>query len=163
MAPTASDSGPESSPVAGVGGDEAPPQVRLFVYGLLLQGEREHGLLEDAPLLGEVWTAAEHTLVDLDFYPVLLVGGHVSVVGELYAVSRHQRFKLDVHHQCPALFRRIKIKLTDGTEAETYAMDEDKVRGKRRLKNGSWRGRFEPRKSSVPPGPMTEYARKRFT
>ena len=143
--------------------EPALPEVRLFVYGLLLQGEREHALLEGAPLLGEAQTAPEHTLVDLDFYPVLLVGGNVAVVGELYGVSRHLRFKLDVHYQSPVLFRRITVKLADGTEAETYAMDEDKVRGKRRLKNGSWRGRFEPRKSSVPPGPMTEYARKRFT
>ena len=139
------------------------PEVRLFVYGLLLQGEREHALLEDASLLGEVLTAPEHTLVDLDVYPVLLLGGHVAVQGELYGVSRHLRFKLDVHHQCPVLFRRITVKLADGSEAETYVMDDDKVRGKRRLKNGSWRGRFEPRKSTVPPGPMTEYARKRFT
>ena len=141
----------------------APPEVLLFVYGLLLQSEREHGLLEGAPLLGEVWTAPEHTLVDLDFYPVLLVGGRVAVQGELYGISRQLRFKLDVHHQCPALFRRVSVKLADGTEAETYAMDEDKVRGKRRLRGGSWRGRFEPRKSSVPPGPMTEYVRKRFS
>lgn len=136
--------------------------VRLFVYGLLLQGEREHGLLEGAQLLGEARTAPEHTLVDLSFYPALLVGGQVEVQGELYSVSRELRFKLDVHHQCPVLFRRIRVKLADGTEAETYAMDEDKVRGKRRLRGGSWKGRFEPRKSSVPPGPMTEYARKRF-
>jgi gamma-glutamylcyclotransferase (GGCT)/AIG2-like uncharacterized protein YtfP len=87
----------------------------------------------------------------------------VSIVGELYQVSRQLRFKLDVHHQCPVLFRRLTVKLDDGTEAETYGMDDDKVRGKRRLKNGSWRGRFEPRRSSVPPGPMTEYARKRFS
>lgn len=141
----------------------AAPEVRLFVYGLLLQGEREHALLEGAPLLAEAHTAPEHTLVDLDFYPVLLVGGHVAVQGELYGVSRQLRFKLDVHHQCPALFRRVSVTLADGTQAETYVMDEDKVRGKRRLKGGSWRGRFEPRKSSVPPGPMTEYARKRFS
>ena len=144
-----------------MGAQEA--DVRLFVYGLLLQGEREHALLEDARLLGEARTVAEHTLVDLDFYPVLLVGGRVSVVGELYEVSRQLRFKLDVHHQCPALFRRITVKLADGSEAETYAMDEDKVRGKRRLKNGSWRGRFEPRRSTLPPGPMTQFARKRFS
>jgi gamma-glutamylcyclotransferase (GGCT)/AIG2-like uncharacterized protein YtfP len=144
--------------------EPATPEVRLFVYGLLLQGEREHALLEGAPLLlGEARTAAEHTLVDLDFYPVLLLGGQVSVVGELYGVTRQLRFKLDVHHQCPALFRRVSVKLSDGSEAETYVMDEDKVRGKRRLRAGSWRGRFEPRRSSVPPGPMTEYARKRFS
>lgn len=143
--------------------EPAAPEVRLFVYGLLLQGEREHALLEGAPLLGEARTAPEHVLVDLDFYPVLVVGGHVSVLGEVYGVSRHLRFKLDVHHQCPALFRRVTVKLSDGTEAETYVMDEEKVRGKRRLRAGSWRGRFEPRRSSVPPGPMTEYARKRFS
>lgn len=139
------------------------PELRLFVYGLLLQGEREHGLLEGAPFLGEARTAARHTLVDLDFYPVLLVSGNVSIVGELYQISRQLRFKLDVHHQCPVLFRRATVQLEDGTEAETYVMDDEKVRGKRRLKNGSWRGRFEPRRSSVPPGPMTEYARKRFS
>jgi gamma-glutamylcyclotransferase (GGCT)/AIG2-like uncharacterized protein YtfP len=120
-------------------------------------------LLEGAALLGEASTVPAHTLVDLDFYPALLVGGQVAVVGELYGVSRHLRFKLDVHHQCPALFRRVSVRLADGTEAETYVMDEDKVRGKRRLRAGSWRGRFEPRKSSVPPGPMTEYTRKRFS
>jgi gamma-glutamylcyclotransferase (GGCT)/AIG2-like uncharacterized protein YtfP len=143
--------------------EPAEPEVRLFVYGLLLQGEREHPLLEGALLLGQVQTVPEHTLVDLSFYPVLLVGGQVAVAGELYGVSRQLRFKLDVHHQCPVLFRRVTVKLSDGTEAETYVMDEEKVRGKRRLRGGSWRGRFEPRRSSVPPGPMTEYVRKRFS
>ena len=143
--------------------EPAAPEVRLFVYGLLLQGEREHALLEGAPLLAEARTVPGHTLVDLDFYPVLLVGGQVSVLGELYGISRELRFKLDVHHQCPALFRRVRVKLSDGSEAETYVMDDEKVRGKRRLRGGSWRGRFEPRRSSVPPGPMTEYARKRFS
>ena len=142
---------------------EPEATVPLFVYGLLLQGEREHPLLEGARLLGDARTAPEYTLVDLSFYPVLLVGGHVEVQGELYAVSRELRFKLDVHHQCPALFRRVSVRLADGSQAETYVMDDDKVRGKRRLRGGSWRGRFEPRKSSVPPGPMTEYARKRFS
>lgn len=142
--------------------EPAEPKVLLFVYGLLLQGEREHALLGEARLVGEALTKPQHTLVDLDFYPVLLERGQVSVLGELYEVTRQRRFELDVHHQCPALFRRITVELSDGTRAETYAMDEEKVRGKRRLKGGSWRGRFEPRKSNVPPGPMTEYARKRF-
>lgn len=142
--------------------DAPVTELRLFVYGLLLQGEREHPLLEGAQFLGAVQTAPEHTLVDLDFYPVLLATGQVAVHGELYGISRELRFKLDVHHQCPALFRRISVKLADGSVAETYAMDDDKVRGKRRLRGGSWRGRFEPRKSSVPPGPMTQYAKKRF-
>jgi gamma-glutamylcyclotransferase (GGCT)/AIG2-like uncharacterized protein YtfP len=133
------------------------------VYGLMLQGEREHSLLEQAEFLGEARTTPQYTLVDLDVYPALLVGGSAAVVGELYLVSRALRFKLDVHHQCPALFRRIIAELEGGGRAETYVMEAEQVRGKRRLKNGSWRGRFEPRKSTVPPGPMTEYARKRFS
>ena len=119
--------------------EPAEPIVRLFVYGLLLQGEREHGLLEGAPLLAEALTAPEHTLVDLDFYPALLVGGRAAIQGELYAVSRHLRFKLDVHHQCPALFRRVSVRLADGSQAETYVMDEEKVRGKRRLRGAAAR------------------------
>jgi len=142
--------------------ETALPEVRLFVYGLLLRGEREHALLEGATLLGEVRTLPQYTLVDLDFYPALLAFGTVSVLGEVYAVSRHLRYLADVHHECPALFERVTVGLADGTQAETYVMDEGKVRGKRRLKEGSWRGRFLPRPSGAPIGPMAEYARKRF-
>ena len=58
--------------------EPASPEVCLFVYGLLLQGEREHGLLDGAALLGTAVTMPEHTLVDLDFYPALLLGGQVA-------------------------------------------------------------------------------------
>lgn len=135
--------------------------IRLFVYGLLLEGEREHELLASARLLGKVRTAPAYTLVDLDVYPALLVGGNVSVAGELYEIDKKTRFEIDVKKQVPALFQRVKVTLEDGTEAETYAMRDEQVRGKRRLKNGSWRERFAPRPISAP-GPIAEYARKRW-
>jgi gamma-glutamylaminecyclotransferase len=119
-------------------------RIRLFVYGLLLEGEREHELLKGSVLIGPARTKPEYTLVDLGVYPALLTGGAVSVLGELYVVSRAVRFELDVRRQCPVLFQRVRVKLDDDTEAETYAMSEEQVRGKRRLKLGDWRGRLSP-------------------
>jgi gamma-glutamylcyclotransferase (GGCT)/AIG2-like uncharacterized protein YtfP len=122
----------------------AAERIRLFVYGLLLSGEREHELLQGSALVGAARTKPEYTLVDLGVYPALLAGGTVSVLGELYLVSRAVRFELDVKHQCGVLFQRIRVTLEDGSEAETYAMREEQVRGKRRLKLGDWRGRLSP-------------------
>lgn len=135
--------------------------VRLFVYGLLLDGEREHELLGNGRLVAKLRTAPAYTLVDLDVYPALLVGGNVAVLGELYEVDKKTRFGLDVKRQCPVLFHRIAVRLEDGSAAEAYAMHDEQVRGKRRLKHGSWRDRFLPRARTAP-GPMSEYARKRW-
>jgi gamma-glutamylaminecyclotransferase len=140
---------------------ETSERILLFVYGLLLEGEREHELLGKAKLVAKVRTQPGYTLVDLDFYPALLVGGQVAVLGELYEVDKRTRFELDVHKQCPALFQRLKVTLEDGSEAETYVMQDEQVRGKRRIKHGSWRDRFQPRPRSAP-GPMGEYAKKRW-
>jgi gamma-glutamylcyclotransferase (GGCT)/AIG2-like uncharacterized protein YtfP len=83
--------------------------------------------------------------VDLGLYPALLLEGETSVTGELYLVTRAQRFQLDVKKECPALFQRSVVKLADGSQAEAYVMREEQVRGKRRLKQGDWRGRFAPK------------------
>jgi gamma-glutamylcyclotransferase (GGCT)/AIG2-like uncharacterized protein YtfP len=134
----------------------------LFVYGLLLAGEREHHLIAGAEFVGAAVTAPEYTLVDLDFYPALLASGSVSVVGELYLVDRKQRFTVDVKKEVPILFQRITVRLADGSHAETYAMKDDQVRGKRRLGNGNWRGRFQPRSRSDSAGALVRAARARF-
>lgn len=136
--------------------------VHLFVYGLLLAGEREHDLLSDSAFLGQRRTQPAFTLVDLTVYPALLNSGHTAVVGELYLVSKAVRYTLDVRHECPVLFERIEITLEDGTVAETYVMREDQVRGKRRLGQGSWRDRFAPRPRSGPENPFALLARQRF-
>ncbi len=135
--------------------------VTLFVYDLLLAGEREHELLNGAAFLGVARTRAECTLVDLGFFPALLLGGDVSVVGELYRIDKKTRFELDVKRQCPVLFQRVNVTLEDGSVAETYVMREEQVRGKRRLKQGSWRDRFLPRPRTMPTSPLIEALKKR--
>lgn len=136
--------------------------IRLFVYGTLLAGERDHALLDGAELVGPARTRAAYTLVDLGVYPALLEGGTVSIVGELYLVDKKQRFGIDVKKECPVLFQRISVDLDDGTRAETYAMREEQVRGKRRLADGDWQKRFAPRPRPHRGGPLVQAARARF-
>lgn len=129
--------------------------IRLFVYGSLLQGERDHALLDGAELVGAVRTAPVYTLVDLGPYPALVENGRVSVAGELYLIDKKQRFSIDVKMECPVLFQRIEVRLADETVAETYAMRDEQVRGKRRLAHGDWRRRFAPRtRPESVPGPF---------
>jgi hypothetical protein len=51
---------------------------------------------------------------------------------------------IDVQVQHPVLFKRTTIRLQDGVEAETYLLDVDQVRGRRRIRSGDWRARFQP-------------------
>jgi len=148
-----------SRPMAESGAAE---RLRLFVYGTLLAGEREHSLLDGAEFLGRIRTAPAYTLVDLGPFPALVGSGNVSVDGELYLIDRQRRFTIDVKKQWPSLFQRIFVTLADGSQAEAYAMSDEQVRGKRRLKLGSWRERFAPRPRPDAGGPMAEWARTRF-
>jgi gamma-glutamylcyclotransferase (GGCT)/AIG2-like uncharacterized protein YtfP len=137
-------------------------RVLLFVYGLELEGERDHDLLGGSELVGVLRTLPRYTLVDLGVYPSLIEGGTCSVVGELYRADKQVRFALDVKKECPVLFRRGNVELEGGVSAEAYFMREEQVRGKRRLKQGSWKERFAPRPRADVGGPIVSYARKRF-
>ncbi|MGC4093160.1 MAG: gamma-glutamylcyclotransferase family protein [Polyangiaceae bacterium] len=118
--------------------------VRLFDYGSLMAGERDHALLAGSKALGPARTKPDFHLVDLGVYAALVAGGNVSVVGELYLVERKACFAIDVAKQCGLMFERLSITLDDGTAADAYVMPEERTRGKRRLKGGSWRDRFAP-------------------
>jgi gamma-glutamylcyclotransferase (GGCT)/AIG2-like uncharacterized protein YtfP len=139
----------------------AAQTVRLFVYGKSLASEPEHGLLQGARCLGAVKTQPRYTLVDLGVYPALLETGATSVVGELYLVTREVRFTLDVKHECPALFQRTLVELSDGAQVEAYVMREEQVRGRRRIKNGDWCGRFALNKPEIQRSAFVEALRRR--
>ncbi len=123
---------------------EPSDSIRLFDYGSLMAGERDHALMAAATALGPARTKAAYHLVDLGFYPALISDGNVSVVGELYLIDRKSCFHVDVKKECPVLFVRSRVELADGTQADAYFMREDQVRGRRRLKGGDWRARFAP-------------------
>lgn len=125
-----------------VSGSVSDELVELFDYGSLLRGERDHDLLAGAEFLGEARTKPLYTLVDLGPYPAIFVGGSVSVLGELYRIDKKVRFAIDVRKECPVMFQRIKLELEGGKLVEGYVMREDQLRGRRRIKGGSFRDRF---------------------
>ena len=135
---------------------------RLFIYGTLLPGERDHALLTGAELLGPALTEPLFQLVELNVYAVLIPDGKVAVHGELYAVDLETRRRIDVARQVPVLFQRTGLRLADGNDVETYVMHPDQVRGKRRLSHGDWRKRFSPAIGRNAVGPVVKWARSRF-
>lgn len=140
----------------------ASKACRMFFYGTMLPGERDHAFLANAESLGPAVTEALYQLVELNVYAALVPDGRVAVHGEVYAVDLETRRKIDVSRQVPILFQRAKIRLADGSEAETYLMTADQVRGKRRLAHGDWRKRFAPTAERSAPGQLVSWARNRF-
>jgi gamma-glutamylcyclotransferase (GGCT)/AIG2-like uncharacterized protein YtfP len=134
----------------------------MFFYGTLLPGERDHALLANAESLGPALTEPVYQLVELNVYAALVPDGKVAVHGELYAVDLDTRRRIDVSRQVPILFQRAKIRLADGSDAETYLMTAEQVRGKRRLAHGDYRKRFAPTVERSAPGRLVSWTRNRF-
>ena len=86
-------------------------RYRLFVYGTMLPGEREHQHLEGAEACGRVVTEPLYGLYEVGAYAALVAGGTTAVVGELYSITAAHRFRLDVHREHPRLFVRDTIQL----------------------------------------------------
>jgi gamma-glutamylaminecyclotransferase len=136
----------------------------LFVYGTLLSSEPSHNLLGDSRALGPTTTAPSFDLFDLGVYPALVAGGTTAIAGELYELTARVLATIDVHEGVPLLFKRKRIALADGREAEAYLLEADQVRGRRRIRSGDWRARFQPPPSSAPSArdtPFVSWVRKR--
>lgn len=121
----------------------------LFVYGSLLPGEIHAAHLTRGTHLGAAATTPGYRLVELEQYPALIESGDMSIQGELYELTRDDLRRVDELKENGRLFFRQLITLSDGREAHAFLMDEDKLRGRRRLRGNDWRARFAPASSSV--------------
>ena len=134
----------------------------LFVYGTLLSGETSHALLDGAVALGPARTVAAFDLFELGPYPGLVAGGTTAIAGEVYELTVTHLAAIDVHEEVPRLFKRVMIELEDGRRADTYVLERDQVRGRRRIRSGDWRARFQvERGPGARDAPLVKWARKR--
>jgi gamma-glutamylcyclotransferase (GGCT)/AIG2-like uncharacterized protein YtfP len=139
-------------------------EVLLFVYGTLLRGEESHALLEGSRLVREVKTAPKYSLVDLGTYPGMVKGGDVAISGELFVLEIPTLAKVDVHEGHPVLFKRQEVELDDGSHAHAYLLDLDQVRGRRRIRGGSWKDRGKkvmPEGTSARDTPFVRWSKSR--
>jgi gamma-glutamylaminecyclotransferase len=97
--------------------------LHIFVYGTLMRGERNHGVLAGATYVHSTCTAAGRTMVDLGPYPALLPAdderdaGRAPVHGEVWVVSEAHAARLDAFEG--RAYRREEIELARG-RAVTY-------------------------------------------
>jgi gamma-glutamylcyclotransferase (GGCT)/AIG2-like uncharacterized protein YtfP len=114
--------------------------TRVFVYGSLLAGESNHGLLAGAQLVGPAALPAGYALYDLGDFPGLIVAaGGAPIVGEVYEVDAATLAALDELEDHPAYYVRSPIRLADGGHAETYLLTAAQVAGAPLVASGDWR------------------------
>jgi len=137
--------------------------ARLFVYGSQLPGERDAEQLAGAVQVGAVRTAQGYSLVEVGPLAGLIEEGSGIVVGELYTIGQGLMRTLDRQAPHPGLFHRKAVRLEDGSVAEAFFLFADQVRGKRRIRGGDWRGRFQVRRPGElhEAGPLVSWARGR--
>ena len=124
--------------------------IELFVYGTLMAGQVNHGVLEGAEFLRVAHTAPRHALHDLGEYPAMADAGEVAVQGEVYRVSLERLGQVDEFEDHPNLFCRTPVELIDRTWVHAYVASAALVRGFPSLPDGTW-GR-QPNGGSPMPG-----------
>lgn len=117
--------------------------TRVFVYGTLLAGERNHYHLERARLVAEARTQPAFTLYDFGPYPAMVAIGNHAIVGEVYEVDEPTLAAMDRLEGHPRFYRRTSIRLKDGSTVETYLLQPEQVGQLPIIPSGSWRGRYK--------------------
>jgi gamma-glutamylcyclotransferase (GGCT)/AIG2-like uncharacterized protein YtfP len=90
---------------------------KVFVYGSLLSGLGNHGLLTDSTFIGKTLSPPEFAMLDLGSFPgvIHLIEGGKSVIGEVYEVDDVTFLRLDrlegysSHDPKSGLYNRMEI------------------------------------------------------
>lgn len=110
---------------------------QVFVYGTLLRGEVNHGLLRGARWLGEHRTQACYTMYALGAYPGVTRGGRTAVSGQVFRVDGAGLRRLDRLEDYPRLYDRQLIQTPYG-RAWIYLYRGD-LRDRPVIAGGDWR------------------------
>jgi|GEM_PF-664758 gamma-glutamylcyclotransferase (GGCT)/AIG2-like uncharacterized protein YtfP len=125
----------------------AEPGERVFVYGSLQRGQRNHGLLQGARAEGE-GSLSGAVLHDLGPFPMAVPGQGV-VHGEVFVVPATRMAELDRFEGVPRLYQRHRRRLLDGRWVWIYLGQARQVRHSPHLASGRWPSTL-PR-STAPP------------
>lgn len=125
-------------PDAGTIPGARPGWTRVFVYGTLRRGQRNHRWLRPARRLGPWRTAPGYTLYDLGAYPGARAGGDAPLDGEVYAIPRRSLARLDRLEDCPGEYVRRTVPTPWGP-AWMYLLRRPPSRA--RPLDGPWRRR----------------------
>jgi gamma-glutamylaminecyclotransferase len=92
--------------------------TRLFVYGTLKRGLRNHHLIAAQEFLGEASTEPKYRVIDLGTHPGLVVDERngLSIHGELWAVSDACLAELDAFEEVPGPFIRAEVAIEGKAE-----------------------------------------------
>ena len=112
--------------------------MRVFVYGTLMRGQRNHPLMRGASYLGIHRTSPAYTMFGFDDFPAVSIGGRQAIHGEVFEINRCLLDRLDRLEGHPHFYRRIGI-ATDHGEAWMYVVRREACRGRPRLSCG-WPG-----------------------
>ena len=121
---------------------------RLFVYGSLRRGERNHSFLNGARFLGRASTRPLYTLRHSGLTPGMADNGVQRVAGELYDLDAAHLTRLDRLGGVPGLYVRKLVQLQDGSFAEAYFMPEAHARCYPEVASGDWTRRFSRAESA---------------
>jgi gamma-glutamylcyclotransferase (GGCT)/AIG2-like uncharacterized protein YtfP len=120
---------------------EVELRTRVFVYGTLLAGERNHHHLERARLVAEARTPPAFTLYDFGPFPGMVATGNHTVAGELYEVDEPMLAAMDRLEGHPSFYQRTTIQLEDGSTVEAYLLQPEQVSELPIIAAASWRAR----------------------
>lgn len=118
----------------------------VFVYGTLKAGKSNHGLLENATLLGVAFTNPNTwNMVNLGAYPALVeaAGPSPRIKGEVYVVDDETLKNLDILEGYPEFYTRKRIRTyrADGRFAYVafvYYMSEAPEGYTQIVESGEW-------------------------
>ncbi|ESQ16560.1 MAG TPA: gamma-glutamylcyclotransferase [Chromatiaceae bacterium] len=110
---------------------------RVFVYGTLLRGEANHGLLAKARFLGAHQTKPCFRMLLLGAYPGLVAGGSTAIAGEVYSINQAILSVLDRLEDYPRLYDRRLIPTPYGP-AWLY-LYRGKAKDRPTISSGNWR------------------------
>jgi len=101
--------------------------IKLFVYGTLKRGERNHPVLINSNYLKPASTSPNYQLFDLGPYPGMIETPQsgLSILGEFFEIHSNLISELDAIEGAPTLFELNPITLNDGTLAFSYLYKRD--------------------------------------